>query len=215
MKHSLTVKSDRPAFRWKRSLSLALGHRDRRALYIGFMSVSILIVLSRGVPFWLSWTRAVREDARATTRELSSADALMHAQRMLTDSLSARGDRLVSVVPAFLSGTSPEAAGAALAGVISQAATDSRVEMGSMEIRADSLGSGEVARVSVRAVASGDVSGVMEMLATIEAAPQLLAVHSLEIDQPEPDATLATMERLQITLVVEGLLLTPRMEKGS
>jgi acylphosphatase len=87
--------------------------------------------------------------------------------------------------------------------------------MGSMEVRADSLGTGEVAQVSVRAVASGDVSGVMQMLAAIESAPQLLAVRSVRIDQPEPDASPATMERLQLTLVVEGLLLTPRMEKGS
>jgi hypothetical protein len=118
-------------------------------------------------------------------------------------------------MPVFLVGTNSEAAGATLAGVISQAAADSRMEMGSMEVRADSLGTGEVAQVSVRAVASGDVSGVMQMLAAIESAPQLLAVRSVRIDQPEPDASPATMERLQLTLVVEGLLLTPRMEKGS
>lgn len=215
MRRTLRTKSDRLSLRWKRSLSSALSERDRRALYIGLMSVSVLIVLSRGVPLWLMWTRAAQEDARAATMELSRAKALMSARRILADSLSARGDRLVSVMPAFLAGTSPEAAGATLAGIISQAAADSRVEMSSMEVRADSLGTGEVARVSVRAVASGDVSGVMEMLAAIGGGPELLAVRSLRIDQPEPDASPATMERLQVTLVVEGLLLTPRMDKGS
>lgn len=215
MTRALRAKSGRSSLRWKRPLSLTLSDRDRRALYIGFMSVSLLIVLARGVPLWLSWTRAAQEDVRAMTMELARADALVSARRMLADSLSARGDRLVSVMPAFLAGSSPEAAGATLAGIISQAATDSRVDMSSMQVRVDSLGTSEVARVSLRAVASGDVSGVMEMLAALEGAPELLAIRSLRIDQPEPDASPATMERLQVTLVVEGLLLTPRMEKAS
>lgn len=215
MTRNLRKKSDRSSPGWKRPQSLALSDRDRRALYIGFMSVSILIVLSRGVPLWLSWTRAAQEDARVAATQLARANALVHARPVLADSLSARGDRLVSVMPAFLTGTSPEAAGATLAGIISQAAADSRVEMSSIDVRADSLDTDEVARVSVRAVASGDVSGVMEMLAAIEGAPQLLVVRSLKIDQPEPDALPSTTEHLQVTLVVEGLLLTPRMEKGS
>lgn len=215
MTRTLRSKSGGSFPQWKRLPSLALSDRDRRALYVGFMSVSILIVLARGVPLWLAWTRAAQDDARAATMELARADALLSSRRMLADSLSARGGRLVSVMPVFLAGTNSEAAGATLAGVISQAAADSRMEMGSMEVRADSLGTGEVAQVSVRAVASGDVSGVMQMLAAIESAPQLLAVRSVRIDQPEPDASPATMERLQLTLVVEGLLLTPRMEKGS
>jgi hypothetical protein len=140
---------------------------------------------------------------------------MVHARSALADSLSERGNRLISVMPAFLTGASPEAAGASLAGILSQAAGDSRVELSSMEVRADSLGSGEATRVSVRAVVSGDVNGVMQMLAAIEGDQRLLAVRSLRLDQPEPDAPPSTMERLQVTMVVEGLLLTPRMEKGS
>ncbi len=215
MTPSSYTKGNRSPNRWKLLSSLTLNDRDRRALHIGFMSVSILIVLARGVPLWLAWTRVAQENARVATTELARANALVHARHELGDSLSARGDRLVSVMPVFLAGTSPDAAGASLAGIVSRAVSDSRVEMGSIEVRADSLGTGEVARVSVRAVASGDVSGVMQMLAAIEGGPELLGVRSLRIDQPEPDASPTMMERLQVTLVVEGLVLTPRMEKGS
>lgn len=215
MMHSVRHLGDRPFRHWKQFLSRALSSRDRRALYLGFVSISILIVLSRGIPLWIAWTSAVRSDAQASTVELSRSTALMRARRTLADSLSERGNRLVSVMPAFLTGVSPEAAGASLAGILSQAAADSRVELSSMEVRADSLGSDEVARVSVRVVASGDVGGVIQMLAAIEGEQRLLTVRSLRLDQPEPDAPSSTMERLQITLVVQGLLLTPRMEEGS
>jgi hypothetical protein len=127
MTRTLRSKSGGSFPQWKRLPSLALSDRDRRALYVGFMSVSILIVLARGVPLWLAWTRAAQDDARAATMELARADALLSSRRMLADSLSARGGRLVSVMPVFLAGTNSEAAGATLAGVISQAAADYRM----------------------------------------------------------------------------------------
>lgn len=192
-----------------------LSRRDRRALLVGVLSIVAMTIVSRGLPAWRAWQHDTRQQATTVIAELSRAEALLRSHRTLADSLAARGERFAGLIPEFLSGKSPAAAGATLAGLVSGAAADAGVELGSVEIRPDSLGSGELTRVSVRVNASGDVRGVMNMLATLESGPELLAIRSLKIDQPDPGASSATMERLRVTLVVEGLLLTPRMAQGS
>jgi hypothetical protein len=207
---STIARSDR-----KLKRPLALSDRDRHALYIGFLSICTLIVLSRGVPAWLAWKESAREDATIVAAEVSNADALLRARGSLSDSLASRGGRFVTLIPKFLTGSSPEAAGTVLASLVSDAASEAQVQVGSLEIHADSLGVDDISRVAVRATGFGDVGGVMAMLAGLEGAPQLLIVRSLTIDQAEPDAPTTTMERLQFTIVVEGLLLTARNEEGS
>ena len=192
-----------------------LSQRDRRALLVGVLSIVAMAIVSRGLPAWRAWRHDAQQQATVAIAELSRAEALLRSRRTLADSLAARGERFAAQVPEFLSGKSPAAAGATLAGLVSAAATDAGVELGSVEVRPDSLGSGEVTRVSVRASATGDVRGVMNMLAMLESGPELLAIRALKIDQPDPGASSATTERLRITLIVEGLLLTPRMVQGS
>ena len=84
------------------------------------------------------------------------------------------------------------------------------MRLGAVQIRPDTAGSETFTRISVRADAMGDVAGVTKMLATLERGPTLLAVRSLSIDQSEPAATSDRMESLRVSIVVEGLMLSPR-----
>jgi hypothetical protein len=197
-------------------MSGGMSQRDRRALTVGVVSILILVALSRGLPAWSSWRHQAGEDALSTTAERARAEALLTIRRAIGDSLAARNERFVSLAPKLLSGGSPAAAGATLAGLVSGAAATTGVRLGAVQIRPDSASPNAFTRISVRADATGDVRGVTKMLSALERGPTLLAVRSLSIDQPEPAATNDHMEALRVTLVVEGLMLTPHTsEAGS
>lgn len=184
--------------------------RDRRALIVGVVCIGTLVGFSRGLPAWREWRHDVREEALAAITERARAEALLTMRRAIEDSLAARNERFVSLAPALLGGGSPAAAGATLAGLVSGAAATSGVRLGAVQIRPDTASSSAFTRISVRADAMGDVRGVTNMLSALERGPTLLAIRSLAIDQPDPAATSEQMEALRVTLVVEGLMLTPR-----
>jgi hypothetical protein len=184
--------------------------RDRRALIAGVVAIGSLITLSRGLPAWRAWRQAVHEEAIASATDIARARSLLGVSGAIGDSLAARNDRFLALAPALLGGESPAAAGATLAGIVSGAAATSGVRLGAIQIRPDTASSETFTRVSVRADATGDITGVMKMLTAIERGPTLLAVRSLSIDQSAPAATSDRMEALRVSLVVEGLMLTPR-----
>lgn len=184
--------------------------RDRRALVVGVISISALVILSRGLPAWRGWRRAAHEGAIAATTDLGRARSLLSMSSAISDSLAARNDRFLALAPALLGGESPAAAGATLAGLVSGAAATSGVRLGAVQIRPDTASSATFTRISVRADATSDISGVTKMLATLERGPTLLAIRSISIDQSEPAATSDRMEALRVTIVVEGLMLSPR-----
>lgn len=194
------------------SARLGMNQRDRRALIAGAVVIGSLFAFSRGLPAWRAWRHDAHEEAIAATTDLARARALLRFGRPLTDSLSARGDRMIALAPALLGGESPAAAGATLAGLVSGAAASAGVRLGAVQIRPDSLAPTAFTRIAIRADATGDVRGVTRMLASLEAGPTLLAVRSLSIDQPEPAAAHESMEQLRMTIVVEGLMLTPHGE---
>jgi hypothetical protein len=188
--------------------------RDRRALAVGVISIGSLVTLSRGLPAWRGWQQAAQEDVTAATTDLARAHSLLSMSSAIDDSLAARNDRFLALAPALLGGESPAAAGATLAGLVSGAAATSGVRLGAVQIRPDTVSSDTFTRISVRADATGDISGVTKMLTTLERGPTLLAIRALSIDQSEPAATSDRMEALRVTIVVEGLMLTPRASES-
>lgn len=184
--------------------------RDRRALIVGVLSIGSLVTLSRGLPAWRAWRTAANEESSRSAADLTRARSLLMVSGAIGDSLAARNDRFLALAPALIGGKSPAAAGATLAGIVSGAAATAGVRLGAVQIRPDTASSNTFTRISVRADATGDIEGVTKMLATLERGPTLLAIHSLSIDQSEPAAASDRMESLRVSIVVEGLVITPR-----
>jgi hypothetical protein len=189
---------------------IGMSPRDRRALMVGVISIGSLVTLSRGIPAWRSWRQSAYERATAATTDLARARSLLSVSGAIGDSLAARNDRFLSLAPALLGDESPAAAGATLAGIVSGAAATAGVRLGAVQIRPDTASSSTFTRVSVSADATGDIAGVSKMLAALERGPTLLAIRSLSIDQSEPATASDRMEALRVSLVVEGLMLSPR-----
>lgn len=219
MTQSMTTASPRFAMRFFARLGIGTGKlagvgqvmsaRDRRALAIGVISIGSLVTVSRGLPAWRIWRQSVNEEATASATDLARVRSLLAMSNEIGDSLAARNDRFLALAPALLGGKSPAAAGATLAGLVSGAAATSGVRLGAVQIRSDTASSETFTRISVRADATGDIAGVTKMIASLERGPTLLAIRSLSIDQSEPAATSDRMETLRISIVVEGLMLTP------
>lgn len=181
--------------------------RDRRALVIGTCIVATTVVLGRGVPMILKWTREA-DDGLSVRRELleraTEAVALSGRAR---DSARSRGARIVALAPALLGGDSPATASATLAGIISGAAARANVRVGALQLHVDTASRSTFVRVDVHGEITGDIAGISTMLASLEGGPMLLAVRELAITQPEPSAPADRAEALRVELTVQGLML--------
>jgi hypothetical protein len=172
--------------------------------------IGAIISVSRSLPAWLAWQREARASAAEVQTELAHARAGAAARKAVHDSLAARGQRLLALAPALLSGDSPASAAATLAALVSGAAAQANVRLGAVQVRPDSVALGAFTRVAVRASATGDVTGVTQMLLSLERGPTLLAVRELSITQPEPTAPADRAEALRLEFLVEGLMLNPK-----
>lgn len=128
----------------------------------------------------------------------------------MRDSVAARRRRLDSAAVMLLEGESPAQAGAALAAVASDLAAESGVQVNAVQVRADSVYRGHVTRVAVRVSATGDVTGLTELLQQLEGHDLLLHVRELVVTQQAPAAPDNVAEALRVELLVEGLALRPR-----
>jgi hypothetical protein len=61
---------------------------------------------------------------------------------------------------------------------------------------------------------TGDIRGVMAMLASLERGPTLLAVRSLSISQPDLTAGDDRVEALHVEIDVEGLMFNPKAKRA-
>ncbi len=193
--------------------------RDRRTLSRGAVTISVLLLASKGVPAWFAWTRDTRMAAADVTAEAARADATIAAMPVLRDSLRARSGRALALAPLILEGDSPAASAAALGSLVSDAASDAGVRLGGIHPRVDSTtaaGSparasgthrGAFAEVVVQGELTGDIVGVTQFLADLEHGPALLRFRELTISQPEPAAPTSRMEALHVEFTVDGLAL--------
>jgi hypothetical protein len=193
---------------------LTMNARDRRALLAGIAAIAFVLAVTRGVPAWLDWQREAR-GADAEARDLLARErSLIEHGAAVRESTSARGRRLLALAPAILSGDAPSDAGATLAGVLSGAAALAGVRLGSVQLRGDSLSRGAFTRIGARMDVTGDIRGVMAMLASLERGPTLLAVRSLSISQPDLTAGDDRVEALHVEIDVEGLMFNPKAKRA-
>lgn len=188
----------------------ALSPRDRRALGAGVSVILALVALSRAVPAVRVWRADRLERARLVRDQVARTTTLLARRRAVAESLAARTARLTATAPGLITGDSPAAAAATLAGLVSGAAAVAGVRLTAVQVLADTVGSRELPVVRVRAEAVGDVTGLGKMLAALEGGPTLLRVRALALSQAEPAAPPEQVEALRVRLVVEGLSLISR-----
>jgi len=187
-------------------MNVRMSARDRRALAIGAAAIVALTVLGRGLPALLSWEREMATVAEERGAELARAHVQIARAEIFQDSARAHGARIVALAPLLLGGDSPATASATLAGIVSGAAARANVRVGALQLHADTATRGAFVRVGVRGEVTGDIAGVMAMLASLEHGPTMLAIRELSITQPEPAATPDHMEALHVELLVEGMM---------
>lgn len=188
-------------------IGASLSPRDRRVLAIGATTVAILVAGSKGVPAWRSWVRDTRAESTELAREAARARGTVAMSGELRDSLSERRERLEELAPSVLEGETPAVAAGALAELLSNAAAESNVRLGSVQLRTDTTSRSTFSRVGVRADFTGDIIGVASMLYLLEGGAELLSIRELSITQPEPTAGDDRPEALRVSLLVEGLML--------
>lgn len=131
------------------------------------------------------------------------ARILIAGHRVASESLAVRQARLRSLASALVDGSTAITATAALASIVSEAASDAGVRLSAVQPLADSA-QRQLARVAVSAQATGDIRGVARLLASLESGQRLLAVRSLTIHQPDPAAPPDQWEELRVEMLVEG-----------
>ncbi len=183
----------------------SLSARDRRTLVIGAVSIGCLVIVGRGVPAWRAWEHRAIASADAAARATARDQALTRNARVIHDSLAARRARFTALAPAWLGGDSPAAAGAGLAAVITRAATDAAVTLGTLDIHTDSAGQAPFVPLRVRVSVSGDIQGLATLLAALDRGPVATNVASLDVQGGDPAATPQRPEILHADLTIEAL----------
>ena len=181
--------------------------RERRVLIGGAAVIVTLVAFARGWPAWIAWSREARDAAIEQMRAATDADALIASDRIIADSLRARGARFVALAPELLPGHGLPAATAALSTVVSSAATASGLTLGTIQLLppADTGRQRVFARVRVHADVTGDITELMTFVSALEGGPTRLTVSELTITQPEPAAAPNRAEALHADFTVEGL----------
>lgn len=182
-----------------------LSTRDGRTVAWGVVVIAVIVVAGRGVPAWRTWVTMTHARARLEARELAQAESLLSAAPAISDSLIARSRHLSALESTLLSGDTPTAAAAQLAALISASATGSNVELGPLDIHADSAQPSHLTTVRVRVAATGDIEGLTRFVGLIEAAPIRCAVQSFAVSQSDPLGSVSQAEVLHTDLVVSGL----------
>jgi hypothetical protein len=185
-------------------LKIALSSRDRRVLIAGATVIGLLLIVGRALPAWRRWQEGARAKADSAAGSLAGEEAVLHAERAIRDSLASRRHRLDLLAPAWMEGDSPTAGGAALAALVSSAATRADLTIGTINIIADSIRGETFVPVRVRATAIGDIHGIAALLTTIDRGPARLVVRALSIQSTDPAAATDRPELLHAELLVEG-----------
>ena len=187
------------------TVGLAISRRDQRTLGVGAFTIATLMVVSRGIPAIRTWDAERVREARETAAQLASIRIGRRQASALRDSLAARRARLASIDSTLGAGASASAVAAALASTLEDLADQNAIKVTALQIRADSVARGGMARVEVRLSGIPDVTGLASFLAAVEAGPMPVVVRELDVSQPEPTAADDKPEALRLDVLVSGV----------
>jgi hypothetical protein len=184
----------------------ALSHHDRRVVVAGALVIGTLITITRAIPIFRGWSEEQLQRAAATESALARAQANALRQGQTSRGLAEVSRRLAAVDSAFLTGTTAAAAGTALSEAISEAAAVSGAELGSIQLRKDTLATTHLTHVAATVSLTGDIEALALFLQSIDAGPPLLAIRQLSISGSGMAAMPATgPEVLHLEALVDGV----------
>jgi hypothetical protein len=184
---------------------LGLSARDRRTLTIGSFAIAFLVVVARGIPALRSWDADRKAEAYSAAQRLASLRDGLAMLPTLRDSLRLRRDRLVALESSLLVGASPSAIAANLASELEDLADDNAVKVTALQLRADTVATGGLARVDVRFTGIADVYGLAGFLRAAESDSTLLVVRDLSVAQAEPTAADGRPEALRVDMLLAAI----------
>lgn len=186
---------------------MLLTPKDRRTLAAGVAVVTLLVVLGRGVPSVLDWRAQRGPTGNDSVRELHRLELLVRTHAHTRRALVVARARLADADAALLGGATQAAAGAQLAGVLSDAAAVSEVQLATVQLRSDTVAVGgqALARVAAHASLRGDLTSLALFFHTLEEGPTLLVVREFAISEADPGLPSTRLERLRLDVLVEGI----------
>ena len=188
----------------------SLSSRERRAIAFGVVTIGTALAVVRGIPALRAWQTHVAATAVQLESEVARARTSAQRAQATSDSLIARRKRLRDIGRQLLHGGTPAMAAATLASMVTTAATESNVNIGMVQVHADTASSSTFSPVTVHAEGTGDIIGVMSLLKSLETDSTLLWIRDVSISQPEPAAPPERFEALRLELTVQGLVLRAR-----
>lgn len=185
----------------------SISRRERRFLVTGSAIISAFVFFGRAVPAWRRWTDEVERSAVESSTARAAAEANVARLASTRDSARARAARLRAASPTLLRGTTSAASGAALTALLRDAAMLAVVQLGSVDVRADTTSrpAEPFLHVSARTDITGDVHGLTRFLALLDAGSLRVAVREFTVTQAEPGASPDRVELLHAAIVVDAL----------
>lgn len=183
---------------------MSLTPRDRRTLALGATIIGALVISARVLPAWRRWQTSAQAAAHDAALAIARSRSQLLGRREVHDSLVVRRARLVALRGEWLEGDTPAAAGAELAGEVSNAGERAGVTVGAMDIRVDSGAGSAFWPVRVQTSATGDIQGIVNLLAGIESDRIDLSIRTLSIDAANVAAPPNQPEILRADFIVEA-----------
>ena len=185
----------------------AMRGRDRRALMVGGSALVVLVLVFRGVPAWVGWRGAVRNDAAEIMIRAERTSALVNTFPRALEALEARRAQVAAMGPILLTDETATGAGSNLTALIGGLAQESSVRVDAVELHVDSSKAHALPVITVDLQATTDIGGLSAFLQGLERGPTLLAVRRLAVHPQNADAPADQVEMLSVQLAVEGLAL--------
>ncbi|HEX8454916.1 MAG TPA: GspMb/PilO family protein [Longimicrobium sp.] len=191
-----------------------ISERDHRVMVAGGAAIALILLLVRGIPAWRHWDEGTRDSAFGVRVESAQREAAVRALPAMRDSAAARRARLAALTPRVVPGKSPGAGGAALASLLSEAAGESGVQLGTMQISPPDSGVHTVfTRVRVRGDATGSLPGLLRFMEMVEAGPILVSLPEWAISQPDAGGPPDRPETLRMDFAAEALTPARRLKE--
>jgi hypothetical protein len=178
--------------------------RDRRALAVGICVVAAAIA-ARLAPVGWRWLDARTTDARA--RAAAAGRAVQSARDLprTRAALASMQSQLARYDSAAVDGDAPASAGAELADLVSTAANAAEAQVTSVQLLPPRPSNDGFGRVAARVDVTGDLEALAIMFEGLEVGPQLVAIRTLNITQPDAALPAGRRETLRAQMEVEAL----------
>ena len=180
--------------------------RDRRALLLG-VAVILSAAAIKGVRVGLAAT-VHSGIARANIETLvAAATTRLSSLPRLEDSVAAAQQALIGLAPSLLAAHSRADAHAELGGWLNSLAARTGGRVTALIPEDDSVGSGRLRRISLRAAFEAGPKAVATMLRTFGASQPLVAIERLSINADDPFPSSNAAPALRIEVVCSGWFL--------